>query len=152
MASHKRKTKNVSPRTEINTSCQRYNQPYTSFYQCMTFILKRTSENQRTSLEVQTRNHTNGLWQWNMSVLLGNIYQAETVISAERTVSMNSDSLEAQNNKQHSADCVYSLVIWQAKKQRGTCLCAMNKATCWLTVEKYSSVMRRQMNFTEKNI
>jgi hypothetical protein len=46
------------------------------------------------------------LWQWKTSVLLQNIYQAATVISAERTLSMNSDSLEAQNNKLHSADGV----------------------------------------------
>jgi len=46
------------------------------------------------------------LWQWKTSVLLENIYQTATVISAERTLSMNSDSLEAQNNKLHSADSV----------------------------------------------
>jgi hypothetical protein len=59
---------------------------------------------------------------------LESVYQSETVISAERTLSMNSDSLEAQNNKLHSADGV-SVCDTAGEKQSGTCLYEMNKAT-----------------------
>ena len=61
------------------------------------------------------------LWQWKTSVLLENIYQAATVISDERTLSMNSDSLEAQNNKPHSVDAVH-VCDTAGEKQSGTCL------------------------------
>ena len=57
-------------------------------------------------LKYKTGTTQMALWQWKTSVLLQNIYQAATVISDERTLSMNSDSLEAQNNKLHSADGV----------------------------------------------
>jgi len=67
--------------------------------------------------------------------LLEHIYQAATVISAERTLSMNSDSLEAQNNKLHSADGV-QVCDKAGEKQGGTCWYETNSGTCCLTVEK----------------
>ena len=76
------------------------------------------------------------LWQWKTSVLLQNIYQAATVISDERTLSMNSDSLQAQNNKLHRADGV-QVCDTAGEKQSGTCLYGINNGTWGLTVERH---------------